>query len=143
MKDKTGWIRIVEAFVAILLITGALLIIINKGYIEREDITQEVYDKEIAILREIQLNESLRQEILNVVFLPIDSDNSTFPNNVTNKINEKKPVYLECKSIICGINELCDLDEEEPKDIYVQSAIITATTQDYKPRYIKLFCWVK
>ncbi len=138
MIEKRGWIKIVEAFVAILLITGILLTIINKGYVEREDISQEVYDMEIGILREIQLDSVLRQDIL-------DSGFGDAPQSVQDKVNEKKSSYLDCDSQVCDINTDCNsgLANSQEKDVYAQSTIITATTQDYKPRYIKLFCWVK
>src|SRR3989344_493349 len=62
--DKRGWIRVVEAFVAILLIVGVLLFVINKGYIGKKDISKQVYDAEISVLREIELDDNLREEIL-------------------------------------------------------------------------------
>ena len=64
MRNKRGWIRIVEAFIAVLLVAGILLFVINKGYIGRRDISQQVYDAQLAVLREIQLNDTLRTQIL-------------------------------------------------------------------------------
>ena len=40
-NNKKAWIRIIEAFVALLLITGVLLIVINKGYIGKEDVSSK------------------------------------------------------------------------------------------------------
>ncbi|MBD3247200.1 hypothetical protein GF378_01110, partial [Candidatus Pacearchaeota archaeon] len=54
-KDKRGWIRIIEAFIAVLLVAGALLIVINQGYIGKADISEQVYEVQLAILREIEL----------------------------------------------------------------------------------------
>ena len=58
---KKGWIRIVEAFVAILLITGVLLILLDKGYL-KEDISSKVYEAEVSILRGVQLDLELRRK---------------------------------------------------------------------------------
>ncbi|GAJ11607.1 unnamed protein product, partial [marine sediment metagenome] len=69
-KNKRGWIRIVEAFVAILLVTGVLLVIINKQYIGKDDISAKVYDVELSILREIQSDTALRDSILQAGTLP-------------------------------------------------------------------------
>ena len=62
-KNKSGWIRIVEAFTMIILITGIFLLILDRGN-STKDFSQEIYDKEQGILREIQLNNSLREGIL-------------------------------------------------------------------------------
>ena len=66
MKNKRAWIKIVEAFVAILLVVSVLLIVLNEGYIEKNDISLKVYEIELSILREIQSNNSLRADILNI-----------------------------------------------------------------------------
>ena len=136
--EKKAWIRIIEAFVMILLITGILLVILNKGYVSKNDSSQKIYEDEQGILREIQLNDSLRQEILNVV-LPVEWNN--FPENVKNKIISESPSYLKCEAKICNVNEICDINEISDKDIYVQQLIITATLEKYSPRQLKLFCW--
>ena len=62
-KDKRGWIRVVEAVTAVLLILGAVLVILDKGYIAKTDISEEIYKIENSILMEIQLNDSMRNEI--------------------------------------------------------------------------------
>ena len=140
MKKK-GWIRIIEAFVMVLLITGILLIVLNKGYISKNDDSQKIYEDEQGILREIQLNNSLRQEILDIGILPVEWNN--LPENVKNKIISETKSYLNCEAKICDINEICVLSEISDKDIYVQKVIITATLETYSPRQLKLFCWKK
>ena len=64
MINKKGWIRIIEAFVAILLVAGVVLVVVGRGNFQREDISQIFHDAEFSILREIQLNDTLRNEIL-------------------------------------------------------------------------------
>jgi|TARA_B100001971_G_C18077212_1_gene476322 hypothetical protein len=141
MKQKKAWIRIIEAFVTILLITGILLIVLNKGYISKNDNSEKIYEDEQVILREIQLNNSLRQEILNIGVLPVEWNNLS--ENVKNKIIFETPSYLNCEAKICSVNEICVLNEISNKDIYVQKTIITATLEKNNPRQLKLFCWRK
>jgi len=141
-KNRHGWIRIIEAFVAILLITGVLLIVINKGYIGKNDISLKVYKVEFSILREIQSDSELRYSILEAVNPPINWDDDNFPLNVKNKILNRVPNYLNCEAKICEIEETCVLDKEFDKDVYAQAGIITATLETYDPRQLKLFCWV-
>ena len=141
MKNKRGWIKIVEAFVAVLLIAGVVLIIIDKEYLKKEDISSEVYDTELKILKEIQLNNTLRENILNAGTPPINWSN--FPLIIKNKIINDMPDYLDCNAKICGIEDACTIDENSEKDIYVQSVIITSTLDTLNYRQLKLFCWVK
>ena len=144
-KGKRGWIRVVEAFVAILLIVGVLLIVINKGYVGKKDISKQVYDAEISILREIELDDNLREEIL-LLNLQLNDNgievtNSNLPN-IYQKIKERPPEYLNCRAKICKLDKICIIEDID-KDVYAQAVTISATNEIYQPRQLKLFCWVK
>ena len=142
MKNKKAWIKIVEAFTAILLVIIVLLIIINSGYIKREDISTRVYNTQISILREIQFNDTLRIEILDVASVPLEWDD--FPPNLKNKIIERTPNYLECSAKICSSEDVCIFTGAIDKDIYAESILISATLESgYIPKQLKLFCWIK
>ena len=157
-REKKGWIKIVEAFVSILLVVGVLLIVINKGYIGR-DVSLEIYEAELSILRGIQVDDSLRNDILvsnksgydsSVDESPLPIDWEYFDNNeqrmlqgVKDKINEQVPDYLECKAKICELSDVCLLDEITENEIYTQHATITANYAVFSPRQLKLFCWIK
>jgi len=137
MINKKGWIRIAEAFTAVLLVIGAAIIVVGGG-IQREDISEKVYDIEIPVLREIQLNNTLRGEILGTSGT-IEWGN--LPSGTKNKIIAKTPGWLECVAKICPPESLCLLVEESEKSIYVQSVFITSTLDTFNPRKLKLFCW--
>lgn len=146
--QKRGWIRIVEAFFSLLLIAAALLIVINKGYLGGEDISAKVYDLQLAVLREIELDDNLRNEVLkiNQNLIPIEDQLSNeAPNpifeNITKKINERMPDSFICRSKICDIDVICELEEYVEQDVYAQQVAITATLEEYSPRKLKLFCW--
>ncbi len=139
--NKKGWIKILEAFISILLIISVGLIVINRGGVSG-DISNEVYEKEILILREVQLNNTLRESILNSE-PPIEWDDADFPANVKDKINEKTPGYLECNAKICKINSDCILEEHSRENIYAESVIITSSLETYSPKQLKIFCWMK
>jgi len=143
-RNQRGWIRIVEAFVAILLITGVILVVLNKGYIKKEDPSLKIYETENGILREISTEENLRNEVLGASPLPVEwIDFSLGVLLVKQKIEEKTPSYLECSSRICSLNDECVLNSNLDKDIYAKSAVITGNNTIYDPRQIKLFCWMK
>ena len=140
MKNKRGWIKIVEAFVAILLITGVVLIVIGKGDVGTDDSFSTIHDIEISILRDIQLNDALREDILLASPLPIMWSN--FPSGVEARIIEKTPSQLECAAQICNLEDECVLDDKET-DVFAESVIISATLDTFSPRNLKLFCWRK
>jgi hypothetical protein len=143
-KNHKGWIRIIEAFVAILLVAGVLLIVINKGDIGKKDISSTIYDVEISILREIQLNDALRNDILSVT-PPVEWNDTNFPLSIKNKIIDRIPAYLDCEAKICFMDEICELNEYPKKDVYAQSVAITATLQTPEEEHLKqlkLFCWI-
>ena len=146
MRNKRGWIKIVEAFIAVLLIAGVLLFVINKGYIGKKDISEQVYKIQLSILREIELNSSLRFQILDapnqtiangMILIPV-------PDDVKNKIHERMPSSLICTSAICPLGDACPIPDEyysANKDVYAQAVAIAAETDKYNPRQLKLFCW--
>jgi len=143
MKNKKGWIRIVEAFIAILLITGAILIVLNKGYLKKTDVSSQMYDIEVAILREIELDDGLREIVLKLTTLPVKWDNPNFPGEIKTKIMTRAPEYLNCVANICELNDVCAMDNYVDGDVYAQAVAIVANLQIYNPRQVKLFCWEK
>jgi hypothetical protein len=143
--NKKGWIKIIEAFVAVLLVTGVILIALNRGYVETKDISAKVYEIELSILREVKLNDDLKNDILNSTGLPLDWNNEFFPQEVKNKILTRIPNYLDCEAKICTIDSTCDIERYFDKNIYAQSVTIAPTLTLEEPVYrkLKLFCWVK
>ena len=140
VKNNRGWVRIVEAFVAILLIMGASLIMLNQGLTNR-DLSSKVYSFQISVLREIQLNDTLREEILIAGEPPILWEDQEFPSDTKEKINERIPDYLNCEGKICEMNDTCVIENGFSEDVYAQSISLLASLETYNPRQLKLFCW--
>ena len=144
--NKKGWIRIVEASIAILFIAGVVLVVINNNELDgNDDVSLKILDAEISVLREIQLNSSLRVEVLSSSF-PIESGEPGFPEKVREKIDSKTPGYLTCVSKICSIIDECVLTAENSGSVYAESVLITTnpeTAPPYSPRKLKIFCWGK
>lgn len=137
MVNKKAWIKIVEAFIGIMLITGIMLMILNRESIGTDQTAVRIYQAEEGILREIQLNNSLREIILTE---PLNVE-----WNISENIKNKIPNYLDCKANICELNSACTIDINTVKDVYVQSTAITTdlNTQNYDLRKVVLFCWVR
>lgn len=146
--NKKGWLRIVEAFTSIMLITGVLIILAESSRLETQIFSAQVYDSEHAILREIQLDSQLRSEILSVSSSSPQTEWNDFEANnlgsVKSRIESKTPSHLECVAKLCGIFEACvsNLSPAE-KDIFVQSVFISANISGYNPKKLNLFCWNK
>ncbi len=143
MRNKKGWIRIVEAFVSILLIAGVLLIVIGEKHIINPNPDSDIHDSQLIALRDIQMNTTLREKVLGAS-PPVESDKGGFPEEVKDRIDYLIPDSLECKSKICEIDLACGLDSQVEENIYVQSVIITVAkdqTEPMNPKQLKLFCW--
>jgi len=148
-KNKKGWIRIVEAFIALLLIMGVLLFVINRGGFGGDDLSNEIYKVQVSVLREIETDASLREVILKENLankLPIPWINFTDETGllpVKQRIEERMPEYLECEGMLCELDTICNLDSYSEKDIYAQAVAITADKKNYQPRQLKIFCWTR
>ena len=142
--NKRGWIRLVEVFIAILLLTGVLFVVTSGGNSSKKNTLYiEVSEKELAILRDIELNDTLRAEVLSVNSgdLPIEWDNfDSELENVKERIIYLTPSNLECVAKICLINEECIMNDLSDGDVYAKSVIISANSTVYSPRELKLFC---
>lgn len=143
MKGKRGWVRIIEAVIAVLLVTGVLLVVIGNGYVGSQDISSKVYDAQVAVLRDIELNSDYRAAILGQSLnVPVGWEDFTEDlAQIKTKIKTEMPNYLECSAKICGLNEPCFLDEVPSESIYAQPVAITADLERYEPRQLKMFCW--
>ncbi len=133
-KDCKGWMRIVEAFISIVLVAIILLIVLNKSQAEGVDFSSNIPDSEVSILRGIQLDDGLRKEILSINPGAGGTEWSSFPA-------EKVPNYLNCVAKICKIGGSCVLQGYPNKEVYSESVIISANLQTFSPKVLKLFCW--
>ena len=142
-KNKKGWIKIMEAFIAILFLIGILTAIVVREDFKSEDIYGKVLEFEGEILEQIQLNESLRSEVLDSS-VPIDSTEAGFSTSLNTTLRNRIPTNLKCELIICeGVSECSFEDIPASKEIYVDSIIISANLEKYSPKKLNMFCWIK
>lgn len=143
MKSKRGWIRIVEAFTAILILAGVVLIVVGNQGISKSDNSEQIKNAEISVLREIQLNETLRAEILSTSGVIEWNDFASSAPQTKGYIEEQRPNYLDCSAKICSPGDFCLLDNNEEKNIYAESITISSTLSQFNPKVLKMFCWEK
>jgi len=147
IKNKKGWIKIVEAFIAVFIIMSVAIFVVNKSYIERRDISEKIYGIEIQLLQEII------DEFGNIKFN--DPNNSPDEEDIGNFIyggeditKSRVPEYLDCGVAVCDISlPNCDYTSKDPsvndkgeviKDVYAQILPIVETDTS-----LRIECWIK
>ena len=129
-KDRKAWLRIIEAFLAIMIIAGAILIITIRQK-PQIDISEEVYEKQRQVLKIISENEVLRNNIL-------------IENNimVDNTIQGLIPGAWNFSTNICDINLICPNPVSViEREIYSTEIIITSNLTKYSPKKLRFFVW--
>lgn len=129
MKNKKAWLRIVEAFIAVLIIASVLLVLATRP--PKQERT-DMHELQRHILEQVSLNETLRGEILE--------------NNKTNTelfINKTLPYYYNFTIKICEIEEVCGMPFYLEKEIYADEILIASNLTHYEPKKLKLFVWRK
>lgn len=133
MKDKKAWLRIIEAFMAILIVASVLIIVMlrNPSQLDRGD---EIYEKQRFILKQVSLNDSLRGEIL-----------ISKTNNTEKFIESLAPVSWNFTTRVCGFEEICEMlpSFNIEKEVYVDQILITSNLTYFNPRKFKFFVWMK
>lgn len=143
--NKRGWIKIVEAFIAILIIVGVALFLYGNKSPQNKDLSSEIYPIQRAILDEIQNNEEFRTMIVGINDVPViwEKFEENGLGEIKEKIKEKTPTNLECVAKICKLgNVICDI-EYINKEVYAQPIVISTNVTDYSPKQLKLFCYLK
>lgn len=133
-----------EVFISIMLLTGSVVLVLNKNAFTGE-VIGEIDEKMTYILRTVQNDNSLREEILSAG-LPVEWDDFEISGltKTRDKIIEKTPPNLVCEAKVCALNDEC-MHSGVPleKNIYSEKVYISADLTNYSPRKLKLFCWRK
>jgi hypothetical protein len=135
MRNNRGWLKIVEASIAIIMVLSALMVVyVKSGTPNQPDLSDRTRD----ILNEISLNGTLRLAILDV-----DPDNL-----VNQSIGDRiRDANVEYEVRICALNSACGKTEYTPGDVYVAERIISSyvnMTSQISPvdaKQIRLFMW--
>lgn len=155
MKNKRGWLRILEATVSVLIVAGVLII----AYSNQTSVstTSEDYFDSLGkrILEDIAINSTLRLAVLNV-----DCEDDEEYNDdgnfiiVYNFVEESMMDYVGFSISICNMDDdtdFCKLNgdyvtETVDKNVYTSEMIISSELGDgdnavYSPRKIRIFMW--
>jgi hypothetical protein len=132
-KNKRGWIRIVEAFVSVLLILGVLLTIMARQRVNSVAQENEVILIQQNILDNIVLNEELRGDIL-----------SGKLEGVNEHIKDFVPAGMSFYTRLCNYNDVCGLDVPVYSRVFAREVLVVANLTYYNssaPKKLKIFFW--
>lgn len=130
-KQKRAWVKIFEAFVAILIIMGVLVVIVSKQNRANEDIEKEIVRIQSFILTQVSENDDIRNDVL---------------KNSTEKVNETiekiLPDRFNYTTRICEYDEICPMNIViGNKDVYSDDVLIVGNLTSSNVLKLKLFLW--
>ncbi len=125
---RRGWLRIVEATLAALIVLSVLFALYTKNTVSSEP---DLSEQARTILEEISANSTLRNDILT----------NNAPN--LNAMIAKRLVGLLFEIRICEINDACGKSTYTPGNVYSAERVISATVEQlaFAPKKVRLFIW--
>lgn len=134
MNNK-GIIRIIEAFIAILLILGAVAIVLSRlGSNDFE--SQNIIETEKIILNQIADNANLRNQALSM------SDDSQATAEITTFIASRVPSRYEFEFKVCNFTNICPATNFH-KTLYAHERAVSSNLTTYEPKKMKIYIWPK
>lgn len=138
IKNNRGWIQILEATIAVLLVSGILITVYSRHIDKNSGPDEYVYSLQKQILEDISSRSDLRNYAL--------TDNI---DKLNEYVNGKIPTAFNHSLKICNLTSPptpCKLDAEEfiatkDKNVYAKGVIISADFKTYDPKKVKLFIW--
>jgi hypothetical protein len=149
MNDKRGFLKVVEAFIAIILI-GGVLTFIYVSEIRQPQQEDYIYQLLRLSLKEISNTEDLRTAILsinsdnlgNVVFDKSTSDLNA--QKIAGRIGQIIPQEYEFKFKICELEDSCGLDNLPQKTVFSEEVSVSSLSGgNVESRKIRIFVWSK
>ncbi len=136
LRNKRGWLRILEATIAVLIVTGVMIAVYSKQGNREPRFDDYLNNLGEKILLDISSDRVLRGYVLS-------GDNVSLISYVTTKI----PPNFEFSLKLCTLGDPCKLSDDDEiqatkgKDVFSKSTIIAADSKSYNPKELKLFMW--
>ena|SRR3989344_4142891 len=141
--NKRGFLRIIEAAVAVMLVAGVLLFFISKQVNLGDQTQNKILDNENIILNEISQSSDFRNIVLQQQE-DVEISNNTIESGLSSIYNyarQRMPPQLNIKLKICSLNVVCGLNNYPQVNVYSQSIAITSNVTTYNPKQLKMFAW--
>lgn len=135
MVDKKGYIRTVEAIIAIVIILIVIFTLIPKKIEKSAKVPSIVEASQNFILKEMTVNETIRECIVNNT----ECENSTIFKSI---IEKNVPAGYEVAYKICDTSN-CVTNTSIDKDVFVNDIFIASTLETQNPKIVRLWTWRK
>jgi hypothetical protein len=134
MVNQRGWLRIVEASIAILIIFGVLLIITRNS--APQPSSTDLASMTIPILTEMANNLTLRDYI-------VRQGNTSIPELTTFVGARIKQSSVKYEVNVCDVDSLCALPQYPAgiANVYAGERIVSSTLNEFNPKKVKIFLW--
>jgi len=151
MKNKRGWMLILEATIAVLIVSGVLITVYSQQVDRGIDPVDYYNSLQGQILADVSERSDLRLNVLNVESEDLGDGNFTTLNDF---IGGKIPESFGYSIRVCELGDEVDYCKMRApifiatmdKDIYVEEIVVSAelgegTDAVYSPKKLKLFVW--
>ena len=131
MVNKKGWLRIVEASIAIMIIFGILLVVNNKSQFS---VQNDLTPLTTPLLEEVARNVSFRNQVITQG----SAAEPTLRDFVATRITQST---IKFDVAICDVSAICNLPSYpvDASEVYAGERIISGTLTSYQPKKIKIF----
>lgn len=141
LKNKRGWLRILEATIAVLIVTGVMVLVYSRQVDRESGFDNYIGNLEEKILLDISSDKVLRGYAL-------DNINVASLEDLSNYVGTQIPPNFDYILKSCSFTGDCklegtELDGTKGKDVFTKSLIISANENIYNPRELRLFVWEK
>lgn len=138
---KKGYLRVLEAAIAAMLILGFVYFVALPSYITKRNIDSEIYNIERGILDSVALDFDLREAVISLNEQPVE-------DFVKEKLAEKN---LDGTIAICDVQDVCEplqerLEAAGGKNIYVKERVIASSLGSGELEYSKkivIYAWTR
>lgn len=152
-KNKKAWLRIVEAFVGVMIVMGVLLVLMTRQ--PSMDQETEILNIERHILEQVSEDQLLRTEVLDTHqrkrnvdgiggvggggggSLPMWGDLKSISSIVADSFPEEYSFILKT----CDVGVVCSLGLLPEHEVFSEEILITSNITNYNPAILKVFFW--
>ena len=142
-KNKRGWITILEATIAVMLVSGVLVTVYSRQVVDRDSLEDFIVSMQKQVLADISGRADLRLLVLEEKKLELEVYvDSKIPSAYRYSL---KLCNLDSPTDHCKLNR-SEVIETRDKDTYADEVIIAADLGDginyiYAPKKVRLIIW--
>lgn len=135
-KDKKAFLKIVEAFISVLMVMGVLLLVLSKQPNFQPTQEEELHRIQRSILDQAIQSPGIRESIIE------GSPQGIIEiQKIVGKLLPEGYNY-EIKTCILGtLDEICRMDYYVSGEVFVEETILGASLKRNRPTILKLFFW--